>query len=207
MDLMDLMKGQLNDQLLGQLAGQLGGADKGQTAAAANSILSTLIGAMAKNVSKPQGAESLAGALERDHDGSLLNDLSGYIQSNKSNPTYTEDRATNGSGILGHILGERQSGAIDMISKMSGLGSDKTGNLMAMLAPIVMQVLGQQKRQQGLNPSDLAGILTGAVKSAGSKHQEMSIIGKFLDQDGDGSIMDDLAGMGMKIFGNFLRRK
>jgi len=34
----------------------------------------------------------------------------------------------------------------------------------------------------------------------------MGIIGKFLDQDGDGSIMDDIAGMGMNMLGKWMRK-
>ena len=113
----------------------------------------------------------------------------------------------NGAGILKHILGGKQSNAIDVISQMSGLQSDKTGNLMAMLAPIVLGMLGKQKRQNNLDQGGLSEILNQTIQSESSKRKELGMIGKFLDQDGDGSVMDDLANMGMKIFGNFLKKR
>jgi len=35
----------------------------------------------------------------------------------------------------------------------------------------------------------------------------MGLLGKLLDRDGDGSVMDDIAGMGMKTLGNLFRKR
>jgi len=202
-NLMDLLHGQISEGLVNQLSQQIGGADKEQTEIATQGILSTLMAAMAKNTATPDGASSLAKALDNDHDGSILDNLTGIL-GGQAQPQNT--RATNGMGILKHILGSKQSGAIDMISKMSGLSGDKTGNLMVTLAPMIMAMLGKQKRQSNMNGSDVADFLSKSVNSESNKHQEMGLIGKLLDQDGDGSVMDDIAGMGMKMFGRFLRK-
>ncbi len=202
-NLMDLLQGQISEGLVDQLSQQLGGADKQQTANAASGILSTLMSAMAKNAATPDGASALANALDNDHDGSLLDNLSGIL-GGAAQPQ--NNRAANGAGILKHVLGGKQSGAIDMISQMSGLSSGNTGNLMTMLAPMVMGMLGKQKKAQGLDGCGVADFLTKSVQSATNQRQEMGLVGKFLDQDGDGSVMDDIAGMGMNILGNFLKK-
>ncbi len=198
-DLMDLLQGQLSEGLLDQLSGQIG-ADRQQTQAATEGILSTIMGAMAKNAASPEGANALAGALDRDHDGSILDDVMGYLGGHAQPQN---QKMINGGGILNHILGGKQVGAIDMISQMSGLESGKTGSLMAMLAPIIMGALGRQKRQGGLDAGGITDFLTNSVQNAGQKRQEMGIIGKFLDQDGDGSVMDDVAGM---LFNRLFKR-
>ncbi len=200
---MDLLQGQISEGLVDQLSQQLGGADKQQTANAASGILSTLMSAMAKNAATPDGASALANALDNDHDGSILDNLSSIL-GGSAQPQNT--RATNGAGILKHVLGGKQAGAIDMISKMSGLSSGNTGNLMSMLAPMVMGMLGKQKKANNLDGGGIADFLNQSVKSATNQRQEMGLIGKFLDKDGDGSIMDDIAGMGMNILGNFLKK-
>lgn len=192
-NLFDLLQGHLDDNVVDQLSNQIGGADRQQTATAAQSIVSTLLSGLAKNASTPEGAASLNNALERDHDGSLLDNLMGLIggQAAEQNP-----RAANGAGIISHILGDRQSGVIDMVSKMSGLDSSKTSNLMTTLAPMVMSMLGQQKRQQGLDIEGLAGLLNGSVnqqRQAGNPLMDMA--NRFLDKDGDGSALDDVANM------------
>lgn len=203
-NLLEMLQGQLSEGMIDQLSQQLGGASKEQTATAASGVMSTLVSALAKNASSEQGANALAGALDNDHDGSILNDVMGLLGGGASQ---TQSRATNGAGILKHILGEKQGGAVSMISKMSGLDSGNTGNLMTMLAPMVMGMLGQQKKQQGLDVGGIASLLTGTVtQQKQNDNPLMNMATQFLDQDGDGSIVDDVAGMGMKILGNFFKK-
>lgn len=204
MDLMDLMQSQLSEGLIDQLSGQLGGASKEQTATAATSILSTLMGAMAKNASTPEGAAALNNALERDHDGSILDDVMGMVTGQGGSGN---DRMLNGSGILNHVLGNRQSGAIDVISKMSGLDKGNTGNLMTMLAPVVMGMLGKAKQTNGLDAGGIASMLNGFTQKQGGS-PAMSVITSFLDADGDGSIVDDVAAkVGKGLLGRLFGRK
>lgn len=204
MDLMNLLQGQLSQGLVEQLGKQVGAKDKDQTMAAITGIMTTLTGAMAQNASKPEGAASLANALDRDHDGSVLNNIMGML-SGQVQPA--NNSALNGEGIVRHILGDKQNAAVSMISQMSGLDQSKTGSLMTMLAPIIMGTLGQTKRQEGLDVAGLASLLTGTVTQQKSSNPTMDLVTRFLDKDGDGSIVDDLAGMGMKMLGGFFKKK
>jgi len=151
-NLMDLIKSQLTDSVMDQISGKLG-ADRKQTEVATDNVLASLIEGLAKNTEQKGGADALANALEKDHDGSLLDNLHDVIdgKAQAANP-----RSANGAGILKHILGGNQSGLMDMIGQLSGIGAGKTGNLMAMLAPVVLQMLGKQKRQQNLDTGGLA---------------------------------------------------
>ena len=203
-NLMDLLQGSLTSGMVDQLSQQLGGADKQKTAAAASGIVTTLMGALAKNASTTEGAQSLNKALERDHDGSILDDVMGMLS---GNARVNNDRMLNGSGILNHVLGNKQSGAIDMISKLSGLDSSKTGSLMTMLAPVIMGALGKTKQQQGLDVAGITSLLSGTVSAQKQQNPTMNLVTSFLDADGDGSIVDDVANMGMKILGGFFGRK
>lgn len=203
-NLMDLLQGSLPSGMIDQLSQQLGGANKQQTAAAASGIVTTLMGALAKNASSTEGAQALDNALERDHDGSILDDVMGMLTGNAQ---VNNSSMLNGTGILNHVLGNKQSGAVDMISKLSGLDSSKTGSLMAMLAPVVLGALGKAKRQQGLDVAGIASLLSGTVSAQQQNNPTMNLVTSFLDADGDGSIVDDVANMGMKILGNFFGRK
>lgn len=193
-DLLDLLKAQMGPQMMDQLTHQIGGnVRREQTAVATDGILNTLIGALAKNASSTEGARNLDHALQRDHDGSLLDNIGDFFQGNVREE---QRRSANGAGILNHLLGNRQSGAIDMISRMSGLDQNKTGNLMMTLAPIVMQMLGRQKRQNNLDAGGITNLLTNSVQrerqNAGNPLIDMAT--RFLDADGDGSAIDDIAG-------------
>lgn len=205
-NLFEQLQGQLSDDLLNQLSQQLGGVSKEQTALAANGVFSTLVNHLAKNASSPEGASSLASALDRDHDGSVIDNIMDLIGGGMS--SQQQSSALNGAGIIKHILGNNQGGVIEMISKMSGLDSSKTGNLMTMLAPVVMGLLGKEKRQQGLDVGGLANLLTGEVqRTRQSSNPAMSLITQFLDADKDGSIADDVTNIGMKFLGNLFKRK
>lgn len=201
-DFNSLLQGQLSEELIEQFSQQLGGVEKEKTATAATAIVSTLTAALARNASKPEGAEALANALDRDHDGSVLDNIMGLFGGN-TQPEAPQSKALDGMGILKHLLGEKQNTAVSMISQLSGLGGDQTGSLMSMLAPVVMGALGRQKRQQGLDVNGLMSLLTGSVSQQKSQNPMLNMAMRFLDSDGDGSILDDIGGMGMNILKGF----
>ena len=163
---MEILQGQLSDDVLGQLSNQIG-ADKEQTASAAQGIFATLLGGLANNASTESGLSALGTALDRDHDGSMLDDLMGMVggmmQGGDAAPA---NSAVNGAGILGHILGDKQEVAAQQISQSSGLNVGQIMKLMPILAPIVMGVLGRAKSSGGLDLGSLAGILMGSAQNA-----------------------------------------
>ena len=166
MNLMDILQGQLSDETLGQLSDHIG-ADKSQTADAANGIFATLLGGLANNASSEGGLSALGSALDRDHDGSMLDDLMGMVGGMMSSGDQNAG-AANGLGILGHVLGNRQETAAEQIGQNTGLSMGQVMKLMPILAPIVMQVLGRAKNQGGLDLGSLAGILSGSAQNAQS---------------------------------------
>ena len=204
MDLLQLVQSQLSDGLIDQLSNQIGGAPRQQTEVATNGIVTALVNAMARNAQQGN-AQNIAQALQRDHDGSLFDDIGGFLQ---GNIRPEQRRAANGMGILNHLLGNKQGGMASMISQMSGLDQNSAGSLMTLLAPIVMGALGKQRRQQNLDAGGLQHLLQNSAQHQQQRANDnpaVGLISKFIDQDGDGDISDDLAGMGMKFLGNMFR--
>ncbi|WP_395141557.1 DUF937 domain-containing protein [Armatimonas sp.] len=189
------LMGQLSGSAVGQIAEQLG-VDEGTAQNGIQAALPILLGALVRNAQSEDGAQSLDNALASDHDGSILDNLSGAISGHQEGP---------GAAILGHILG----GQTNQISNVVGqsLGGANGGALLQMLAPIVMGYLGQQKQQQGLDVMGLAGMLLGG---GGSQQQQaqpaasgmIGMVGQLLDQNHDGSPVDDIIGLA----GRFLKR-
>jgi len=189
---MDLLQGQLQNGLLDQLTNQMGGASKEQTASATNLALSTILGALNKNAAQPEGLQGLFGALEKTHDGGILNNIGDLLSGNASG------KAADGMGILSHLLGGSNIfNVINMISKGSGL--------LMKLAPVALGMLGKQKAQQQMQPSNLLDFLKSSNQQVQQKMPQQNLIEKMLDRDGDGSAMDEIAGMGMKVLGNLFR--
>ncbi len=194
-----MLQEQMSPQLIAQLAGQIGGSEQ-QTANATQGIMSTLIGAMSRNASTQEGASGLFNALQNDHDGSLLDNLSDFINPEKPNPV--SERTSNGLGILQHLFGDRTQNISNNIGQQSGLGGQNTLALMAKLAPIVMAMLGKQQRQQNMNINDIAGLLNNNQQRMRQQDSGMSGFMQLLDLDGDGSPIDDA----MNLIGKFFSK-
>ncbi|NNF28730.1 MAG: DUF937 domain-containing protein [Gemmatimonadetes bacterium] len=191
--LLDQLTSQLSGDALESLSRSLG-ADRNQTQSAMSAALPVLLGALAKNAAQPSGAESLHNALERDHDGSILDNLSGAI----SSPNLTD-----GDGILKHVLGGRRDQVTTGLSKASGLGGDQVTKMLATLAPLVLGSLGRAKRTQGMGKEDLSNMLGQERSAMETKEPGLGgLLTGLLDRDGDGSIIDDLAGGALgRLFG------
>jgi hypothetical protein len=190
------LTGLLNEALSGNTVSQISqtiGADEGTTANAIQAAVPLLLGGMARNSQSEEGASSLLGALDRDHDGSILDDLGGFIAG-------TAGGSAAGAGILGHVFGGQQPQIEQGVSAASGLDMNKVGPLLMMLAPIVMGALGRSKQQQGgFDINSLAGLLGGAQTQMASGSPIMDMLGGLLDRNHDGSAVDDLLGMAGRI--------
>jgi hypothetical protein len=200
---MDMLQSQLTPELLGYLSKSIGGEDREKTAVAANGVFSVLLNAMTRNAAQPAGREGLLGALDRDHDGSILDDAVGLLSGMKAPQN---SNMLNAAGMLKHILGGKQTNVVQNISKVSGLDAMDVGQLLLKLSPLVMGVLGKQKQSQGLDASGLFDLLQGSTRQQVQQNPQASIFEKILDRDGDGSIMDDVASIGFKTLGGLFRR-
>lgn len=87
---------------------------------------------------------------------------------------------------------------------MSGLTADNSAQLLAILAPVVMGALGQTKRSGGLDADGIA-VLLGGQRATIDKY--LGGFARFLDFDGDGSVVDDVVDMGSKMLGGLFGKK
>lgn len=185
--LLGMLSQTLGDSQMNQLAGAIG-ADPRSTQQAIGAALPAILAALNRNTNTSQGAQALNQALERDHDGSLLDNLGGLLSGQLSG------KQADGAGILGHILGGRQPELEQGVAKASGLDARQVTRLLTILAPLVMAALGRTKRKSGLDEAGLSGLL-GQEATVARREAPSGLLGAlsgFLDQDGDGSIQDDL---------------
>jgi len=195
MSLLDILQNQLAGEPAAQIGRQLG-TDQAGAQKAIGAALPALMAALAGNARKERGASALANALERDHDGGILDDLQGFLGRQDTNP---------GEGILKHALGGRRPAVEAAVSKDTGLDTSAITKLLPMLAPLVMGALGREKRQKGLDVGSLASMLSGE----GQRAKEMApgafgMLGSLLDDEGDGLDAGDIADAGKGILGKLL---
>ena len=193
---MDALTQQLMQQLAGGGLSKIGqqiGADEQTTGSALSAALPLLLSALANNASKPEGAQALHQALANDHDGSIMNNVSGFLD----NP-----QAANGAGILGHVLGGKEPVVRQGLAQGTGLDTNQIGQLLQIAAPLVMGMIGQQQQQKNLDPNGLSVFLGGQQQAAQQSNPDvMGVLNTLLDSNRDGSAVDDVLGMVGKLFG------
>lgn len=197
-NLAELLFKQLQGAPLQQVAKQLG-TDPGQAASAVGAALPLLLGALGKNAAQPSGAEALFGALQKDHAGGL--DLGGVLGAVLGG---TQTRQTNGAGILGHIFGAQQNTAAASLGQATGLGADKSSQLLQILAPIVLSFLAQKfvNGGQAATPNALGSLLGQQQQLRQQGGVGGGLLGTVLDQDGDGQFgLGDVLKLGGGLLG------
>jgi hypothetical protein len=75
------------------------------------------------------------------------------------------------------------------------MDSNSVANILKVAAPILMGMLGKQTKENNVNDSSGLEGLLGGLLSGNSSKNEQSFLESILDADGDGSIIDDVAGM------------
>ena len=185
---------QLSEGGLSQISQHIG-VDESAIGSTLSAAMPLLVSAMANNASNPTQAQSLHQALGKDHDGSILNDLTSFLD----NP-----QTANGAGIVGHVLGSQESGVTQALAQSTGMSNDQVGNLLQIAAPLVMGALGQEQQKQGLDTDGLANFLGGQQQAIDDANPMISnLLTTFLDKDKDGSFLDDL----FQMILNFFRKK
>ena len=186
--LLELLNSPMGKQIISGVSGSTG-----QSESATGSLLSmampVLMGAMKKNVQTPEGAAGLMGALSGKHNGSILDNLGGLFDGGVD-----ESVQQDGAGILGHLLGGNQANVENALSQKSGMDAGSVGQILKVAAPILMGVLGKQTQQSGVSDANGMNALLGSMLG-GQPQENQSLISSLLDADGDGSILDDVAGM------------
>lgn len=151
MSLIDLITGNAGSQVATEAESKFG-IQKNQVIALL-AVAAPLIISYLKNKSQDsKEAESLNNALNKDHDGSILN-----------NPSQAFNRESEGNSILDHIFGSNKTAVENQLSQNTGISMDKIGPILATLAPVIMGYIGQQKQQSNVTSSGGLGDLLGSI--------------------------------------------
>lgn len=189
MSLLDLITGNVGNQVATEAENKFGISKSQMIALAA--VAAPLIISYLRNKSQDANeAEALNNALDRDHDGSILD-----------NPSSALEREQEGGSILDHIFGGQKATVENQLSQNTGISMDKIGPILAMLAPIIMGYIGKEKQANGVNAGGLGdllgGILGGAQQQAQQNNDPLSsilgsVLGGATQQSGGG--LGDLLG-------------
>jgi hypothetical protein len=159
MSLIDLLTGNTGNQVAEQAENKFG-ISKNQVIALLAVATPLIISYLRNKSQDAKEAEALNSALDKDHNGSILDDAS-----------QIEARQAEGGSILDHIFGGQKSTVENQLSQNTGISIDKIGPILAMLAPVVMGYIGQQKQQNNVGAGGLGDLLGGILGNASNQAQ------------------------------------
>ena len=159
MSLIDLLTGNTSNQVAEQAENKFG-ISKTQIIALL-AVAAPLIISYLRNKSQDANeAEALNNALDKDHDGSILDDVS-----------QADARQAEGGSILSHIFGGEKQNVENQLSQNTGISIDKIGPILSMLAPVIMGYIGREKQQNNVGAGGLGDLLGGILGNASNQAQ------------------------------------
>jgi len=160
----DEFMGALGPQVAKELSSNLG-INKSVAKQILPNVIPMILGGLKKQKDEFGGEARVDHILNKYGNADVLNDLSGLFEA-KAKDTSVDAR-------LGGLLGESGVQATDMLASKFKLDGNTAAKLIPMLAPVVLGALTQKRDSEGAGSSGIASLI---------------------DQDGDGSILDDVAG-------------
>ena len=158
------------------------GAKPEQVASVVSNAIPMLLSGMEKNAGSKDGADSLSKALGQHKTGDVK-DVGKFLDG-----VDTDD----GKKILKHILGKNETATTKALAERSGLSASKVTKILAMVAPLLLSLLGNKKDEEEQQPQTQQG---GVLSLLGS------VLGSGSQQQSGGGNLDGLASMAMSILG------
>lgn len=192
MNLIDLITGNAGNHVAAE-AGNKFGISQNQVIALLAVAAPLVISYLRKKSQDSNEAEALNNALDRDHDGSILD-----------NPAQAIERQQEGGSILDHIFGGQKAQVENQLSQNTGISMDKIGPILAMLAPVIMGYIGKEKQSNNVSGGGLGDLLGGILGGAQNQAQSQpsnplndilgSVLGGGNQQQSSGNPLNDILG-------------
>jgi hypothetical protein len=170
-NLIEELMGSLGPEVSNQLSSTLG-LDANTAGRILPQVAPMILGGLKRQMEERGGAPRLDHILNKYGSASVLDDIGGLFGVQAQNK--------NADPRLGGLLGESGVQATDMLAQNFNLDRNTAMKIIPMLAPIILGFLTQKRDAGGAGSGGIAAML---------------------DQDGDGSVLDDVAGLFMRGLG------
>lgn len=176
MDIFDAIVNAQGGAAVQQLGSQVGLAPD-QATAALSALIPALAGGFQRNIQSEGGLESLIAALSSGNHSRYV-DNPGSL----ADPSAVQD----GNGILGHLLGSKEVSreVANRAAAQTGLSAEVLKRMLPLAATLMMGAFSKQ-----------SGNASGATAFGGSAGGIMAMLTPLLDQNREGSIIDDVTSM------------
>lgn len=163
--------GSLGPEVSNQLSSTLG-LDANTASQILPQVAPMILGGLKRQMEERGGAPRVDHILNKYGSASVLDDIGGLFG--------MQAESQNPDPRLGGLLGDSGVQAANLLSQNFNLDSNTAMKIIPMLAPIILGFLTQKRDAGGAGSQGIAALL---------------------DQDGDGSVLDDVAGLFMRGLG------
>lgn len=168
-------------------AGAQVGLGEQETATALSALVPALAAGFQRNAGTPDGLSGLVAALATGNHQQYIDD-----------PASLDGAASDGNGVLAHVLGSKDASraVAAQASSQTGISPDVLKQLLPIAASLMMGALARQQTQGGQLAA--AAAATGPASGSGGL---LDMLTPLVDQNRDGSIVDDVSAMVGRMFG------
>ena len=156
MNIMDMVKGAVTDQVMGQIGGMLGMSDNKKTSSMLDTAMGSILGGMINKSSSQEGAKQVFD-MASNADAGIMDKLGDILGGGGDQLSAVQKT---GGGMLDGLLGGGgQTSMIQTIAKALGMDGSIIGKLLTFAAPMLLGVIGKHIKSAGLNALGLSSLL------------------------------------------------
>lgn len=156
-NLLEIVKGQFNNDLVSKAASYLGENESSVTKALSG-IIPAVAGTVASKASSgAAGANEILNAAKDSHSGGIFSNLSGLLGNG--------DLLNKGAGILKNLFGDKANGIINTLAGFAGIKPSSASSLMSMAAPATMSSIGKYATENNLSADGLMSMMSSQKSS------------------------------------------
>lgn len=169
MDLNALMSTMLSEESIANI-GQKTGAKPEEVRGVLGSALPLLLNGASAQANNPETASGFVGALQQ-HAQDDASNVSGFLGNVDMG---------DGAKIIAHLLGANMGAQTQAVAQQTGVSQQQTGNILAVVAPLLLTLLGQQAASGSNNSSNNALGIGGLMGSLMGSGNMTSLLGAML---------------------------
>ena len=174
LNLLDLAKSYLNDDIISEVSNQLGETTQA-TRTALDGALPTVLSGLVQRASEPGGTSSVmdlmaqmmtpnraAGEVIAPVEGEVINHL-GNLAGNGTGGSMSNLLAM-GSDVVSSLFGEKAGTITGALASYSGVRTTSASSLLSLAGPVLLSVLGQKMAADDGGPTELGSLMSGQTE-------------------------------------------
>lgn len=190
-NMMEMIKGAVADQVMGQIGGLLGQDDPKKTSSIFETAAATILGGLMNKAGSREGTQQVFEAAQ-NADDSILEKLGDILGGDGPDDQYQQ----RGGGVLDMVFGDQQGSIFDSLAKALGIDGTLIGKLLAVVAPIVMSVISRRIKEKAL---DMVGL--GSLLGEQKQHLGSYLPASLTNDLGFGNLLGDASAAGRQAVG------